>query len=840
MHADDADADRVWASVDARVDERRRDAREARLKKELEEYRRDNPKITEQFAALKRGLNEVSETDWSAIPEIGDYSIKRRRRENWVAAPDSLLDRARQESETAKVAYDDGGAGGSGTTTDLTAVGSGRGTVLGLKLDAMGDSVSGQTVVDPKGYLTGLSSMRITSDAEVSDIKKARVLLKSVTATNPKHAPGWIAAARLEEVAGKMTSARAIIQRGCDECPGSEDVWLEASRLQAGDAAKGVLAAGVRAITGSVKLWLRAAELEEEADAKRRVLRRALEQVPSSVRLWKEAVSLESEDDARVMLSHAVECCPQHVELWLALARLETYRNAKKVLNKARLTIPTEPAIWFTAAKLEEANDNASVVDKIIERGIKSLRGHGVVIQREEWMKEAEAAERAGSVATCAAIVRAVAAVDVEEEDMKRTWMADAEECIKRGSIETARAIYAHAITIFPGKKGVWLRAAKLEQARGETARLDELLRRAVTYCPQAEVLWLMGAKEKWLQGDVPAARAILQESFAANPDSEAIWLAAFKLEFENSEPERARLILEKARERTPTARVWLKSAIVEREMQQPAAELKLLTEGLAKFPGFTKMWAMLGQLHERQGRRGAAREAYAKGATLCARDPAVPMLWLCLAGLEERAGSAGKARAILEQGRARFKAAHNGAASEDLWLAGVRAERRAGNDAAAGVLLARALQELPAGGRLWAEAIRAAPRPQRKSKSADALKKADNDPYVVAAVAELFLSDRKVDKARNWLTRAVTLGPTIGDFWAALYALELQHGNDETRRVVISKCEEAKPTHGEVWTSVSKAVENAHLPTAALLNKAVVALADAQKARAAAAAAAN
>jgi pre-mRNA-processing factor 6 len=66
---------------------------------------------------------------------------------------------------------------------------------------------------------------------EISDIKKARLLLKSVTTTNPKHAPGWIAAARLEEVAGKLAQARAIIAKGCEECPKSEDVWLEAARL---------------------------------------------------------------------------------------------------------------------------------------------------------------------------------------------------------------------------------------------------------------------------------------------------------------------------------------------------------------------------------------------------------------------------------------------------------------------------------------------------------------------------------------------------------------------------------------------------------------------------------
>ncbi len=82
-----------------------------------------------------------------------------------------------------------------------------------------------------------------------------------------------------------------------------------------------------------------------------------------------------------------------------------------------------------------------------------------------------------------------------------------------------------------------------------------------------------MAAKEKWVAGDVEAARKILSEAFSANPDSEAVWLAAFKLEFENDEPQRARALLARARD-TPTAstrRVWMKSAIVERELGNPA-----------------------------------------------------------------------------------------------------------------------------------------------------------------------------------------------------------------------------------------------------------------------------
>lgn len=53
--------------------------REKRMKEELERYRRENPKITEQFADLKRKLGNVSYQEWEAIPAIGDYSIKKRR-----------------------------------------------------------------------------------------------------------------------------------------------------------------------------------------------------------------------------------------------------------------------------------------------------------------------------------------------------------------------------------------------------------------------------------------------------------------------------------------------------------------------------------------------------------------------------------------------------------------------------------------------------------------------------------------------------------------------------------------------------------------------------------------
>lgn len=154
-----------------------------------------------------------------------------------------------------------------------------------------------------------------------SDIKKARLLLKSVRETNPNHPPAWIASARLEEVTGKVQTARNLIMKGCEVNPNSEDLWLEAARLQPPDLAKAIIAQAVRHIPTSVRVWAKAADLEQEVKAKKKVYRKALEHIPNSVRLWKAAIELEEPDNARILLGRAVECCPSSVELWLALAR---------------------------------------------------------------------------------------------------------------------------------------------------------------------------------------------------------------------------------------------------------------------------------------------------------------------------------------------------------------------------------------------------------------------------------------------------------------------------------------------------------------------------------------
>lgn len=814
---DDEEADRIWESVDRQMDERRRKQREAREKAELEEYRKNTPKIQAQFADLKRNLTSVSDAEWEALPEPGNLTGKRRKaaaaresRDNRTyALPDSVLVGARDanqvEHQAADVDAADGTAtnAGAGAMSSLTEIGEARNKVFSHHLDQASSGTS--TSIDPKGYLTELSSVSLKSSAEIGDIKKARALLDSVIKTNPKHAPGWIAAARLEEVAGKMAVARKVIAQGCEQCPRSEDVWLESARLNTPDNAKVILARAVQHLSQSVGIWLRAAQLERVPESRKRVLRRALEHIPHSVKLWRELVNLEeSPEDARVLLAGAVEAIPLSVELWLALARLSPPEEAKSVLNKARRTIPTSHEIWVAAARLiEQMGEPAERVDKTVAAAVASLEKAGAMLSREQWLREAEQVEREGSPRTCAAIVRATIYLDIDPEDRSRVWVEDAQGALERGYAETARAIYACALHEFPDELPIWQEAAALEKAHGSRASLEALLERAVSSCTKAEGLWLLYAKEKERAHDVPGAREVLIRAFDHNLGSEAISLAAAALEAEQGEKHAASMLLARARREVDSVRVWLKSVQFERVDGTLDAALALVQEALRKFPHAAKLHMVHGQLHEARGTDEgvrAAREAYAAGRQHCA--DAVP-LWLLSSRLEEHEKLAIRARAIMEKARLVHER------SDQIWAESAAIELRAGSTAQAKSMLSRGLQACPQSGLLWSESIWLEPKPARKTRSADALRRSGDNAMVICTVARVFWSEGKYPQARSWFEKMVAADRDWGDGWAWWYAFEQQQAAKSGDRTVceqlLRKVAQVEPHHGALWQAARK-----------------------------------
>ena len=807
---DDDEADRIWQSVDEKRERRRQKRREIREKLEKEDDERKNPKISAQFADLKRSLSTVTDDEWQNLPEVGDLTRKNKRAKiardaerRFYAVPDSVIAAASDAGQLDSKIHDDASNGtdtADGTMTNFAAIGAARDKVLQVRLDQAArngtESVSGTgTNVDPKSYLTNLLQK---DDIPVGDVKRVRPLLESLIKTNPKFARGWIAAARIEEVAGKTVAARNVIARGCEVCAKNEDIWLENIRLNDNHNAKIIAANAIKNNDTSVKLWVQAMHLESDSRAKKRVLRRALDHLPTSVALWKEAVNLEEDPaDARLMLAKATELIPLSVELWLALAHLETPENAQAVINKARKAVPTSHEVWIAGARLQEQMGNEVT---IMRRAIRELAKNSAMLKREEWIGEAEKCEAEGAVKTCSAIIRETLGYGLEDDDdRKEIWMDEAKQSMSRERYETARAIYAFALQTFVNSRSVWQAAADLEKNHGTRDALWTLLEKAVDACPQSEVLWMQLAREKWQAGDVDEARRVLGRAFKQNPNNEDIWLSAVKLEADSAQIAQARDLLQTAREEAGTARVWIKSVAFERNTGNADEALDLVNKALQLYPSAAKLWMQKGQIYEAKKMLPQARQAYSTGTRSC---PSSIPLWLLLSRLEEKASALVKARSVLD--RARLAVPKNA----ELWTETVRIERRAGNLPQAKTSMARALQDVPVAesGLLLSENIMyLEARTSRRERITAALQKVDTDPLLYVTAARILWADRRLDKASTWFNKAIVRDPDNGDCWAWYWKFLGQHGTLEKKKEVLATCVANEPKHGAVWQSVAK-----------------------------------
>jgi pre-mRNA-processing factor 6 len=92
------------------------------------------------------------------------------------------------------------------------------------------------------------------------------------------------------------------------------------------------------------------------------------------------------------------------------------------------------------------------------------------------------------------------------------------------------------------------------------------------------------------------------------------------------------------------------------------------------------------------------------------------------------------------------------------LWAEAVRVEERSGGGPQAEATLSRGLQECSTSGLLWSMSIWAEPRPTRKSRLVDALKKSADNLVIISG-------------------RAVGTNSNLGDSWVWRLKFERQHG---------------------------------------------------------------
>jgi pre-mRNA-processing factor 6 len=219
-------------------------------------------------------------------------------------------------------------------------------------------------------------------------------------------------------------------------------MWLALARLETYDKARAVLNAARAAIPTEPAIWITAAKLEEahgNAEAVGRIIEKAIGV------LTRDQVKCEKRG-----CEHTRVCMGEHARMLIRFLWDATYLS--RFLS-----------LFFLVSCWHFSFHSCCVLNAISDAVMSK-----VVIDREQWLKEAEAAERAGAPSTCAAIVRHSIWRGVEDDDRKRTWMDDAESLLGRDAVETARAVYAHALTVFPTKAGLWKAAVDLERRHGE------------------------------------------------------------------------------------------------------------------------------------------------------------------------------------------------------------------------------------------------------------------------------------------------------------------------------------------------------------------------------------
>ncbi|CAB1329246.1 unnamed protein product, partial [Coregonus sp. 'balchen'] len=182
-----------------RMDERCKERRELREKDEMKKYRMEHPKVQQQFSDLKRKLSGMSKEEWLSIPEVGDARNKLQRNprdEKLTPIPDSFFSKhltTGVKHTTVDPLQGLNLPGGlespypGGMTPSLMTPGTGELDMRKIGQEhtdghEVSDSVSGQTVVDPKGYLTDLNSMiptrrRHQTAVELEEPEDARIML---------------------------------------------------------------------------------------------------------------------------------------------------------------------------------------------------------------------------------------------------------------------------------------------------------------------------------------------------------------------------------------------------------------------------------------------------------------------------------------------------------------------------------------------------------------------------------------------------------------------------------------------------------------------------------------
>lgn len=806
LDEEDKEADTEYNYFDLYMEERRKAIKEKEEIEKLKQKRSERPTIRQTFSDIRNDLKKMTSRDWEDIPEIKEFTNKKRKLERYTPNTDKQLFSSLKDNELLNTINNNNQNNNSLSSIDNLS--KAKNSVLSCVFDKMSDKVSGQTSVNPIGYITEMgSSLPTFTGGDVHDFRKARLLFKNLLLTNPKNASGWIASARLEELDGKLDQARSIITEAANTIFDNEDIWLEAARLHSPPQAKIIIEKALSYIDKSEALWFSLIDFEAEQEKKKKMLRNALIHLPQSEKLWMALVNMENETTAREILRKAVKCVPYSIDMWLALAKLEDYDDAKKTLNKAIKLNPKSQVIWVSAGMLEEANScNYLKVEKIISKAMDILNSNGVILSKDDWLNEVIKTEKSKAPFTLKAIVHSMIAIeDLKDIQSIEALIAKAKE---EKCLISCKEIYLRLLELTDYNSiDLWMKLIQLLKEFNDKQSVENILLMAIDKCPSNELFWLLYSKYKLKNGDIQEAKSKLLVALNVVTIKENIILLIVKLFFVENQYEEAIYFLTKESEAIPNNQRLQKYLIqLYRYSKKYNTALLLVDKAITNYPNYDKLYVIKAQMIiENTNDTKKAIEVYKKGIQEN-KDSIRLIICLCrLLHSIDKGNNETIIRAILEkalnQGTSKF--------SEELWNESIMFEIVHNNLSSAKTELAKGLKLIPKSGILWSIAIKMEKGHNKHSKAFEALEKTEHSPIIMMAIGNLYYEEKDIVNARKWYENGIRINRDLGDIWIYYYKAESTIGNHEKAEEILRQCEESEPKHGELWIRIKKQIDN-------------------------------
>lgn len=831
---EDVEADKIYNDVETRLHKKRK---HNVLEEAKEELKDKYAKISNEFVDLKKELSKVSENEWLNLPEAGDFTKRNKRfreriqnEKRFYNVSDTLITDLQDKSKEERYLMDE--------STNFEMISSTRDKMLGAKLDQLGSKnkdIVGENDNATKEYLNHLDKLLSTeSDFDVADIKKLRLIFKSLRQTNPRSSHNWISSAKLEIQAKNFDEARKILNEGCTYCSRDENIWFEYLILNENDHFKfdQIMKKSLSLNPKSEKLWLLNINFETDEFKKIKKCEKALTFINTSAKLWKLYIDLqENDEDIKRTIEIAIKLLPYDWDLYLRLLKYGSYEENKNLLNDARKKAPNSVEVWIQALRLEEDN-NASEekISKMCNKVMIKFKENDAI----DWFEKCCELDKKYPKTSKGLIIGYLSKMKgdtqiFEVQDMYR-------KCIAL-KLSISITIFEYILINNPKEIPIWRDFFNYLKMRDNDRNYDELFK-WYDYCIKVNdgvaEFYLRYSKDLWkLNNDIPLAKKILYIGLKQIPENLSLILGIIKLEITFDNFSKALEILQKYRLTNPTSYdILLELIQLCRQLYHLSKKKKLedgnpvtlislekiekyIDEGIKQFPAHLEQLLLIKAEHFEIDWLDIkkSKEFYGSGSEMYKHNIEFWIRYINLLIKHDR--NIIKARSVLD------KALSVNGTNEDLWIYKIKFEKRySGNEngkSSSGELISKVFQINNKSSKFWDLKLRYeinSKKTEFKKLILHSMRQTNSSHLIMLRIAiTFFLVFENFSKAEIWFRNSIKKNLKNIDIYCWLFIF-YKKTEPKKAEEIINEIENIDNKQGRFWSVVSNDVRNFKLKT--------------------------